>query len=211
MNLRSLSTLILSLFLSSPVGAQPSLEVMKGQYEAMLEIASEPFEERKQKLFEQYAVAVERLATAFEEKGDSVNAAVAREEAELARTQHRVGDTAIRGIGQVRAKLSEEAAKIQQATAAKRRAIRDQYLERLKELRLSMLASQDEEGMEAVMEEARRVNSGEVSSEDFRRSKGWEARDWPIDRDGSLVFSWKRGMRDEARLLGGLARSNARL
>ena len=77
---------ILKLWIAASILAQdsqPPLEVMRGQYEAMLDIVCEPFEDRERTLFEQYAVAVERLGQAFEENGDVENATLAKAEAKL--------------------------------------------------------------------------------------------------------------------------------
>lgn len=205
--------IFVSLLIGLPAKAQSptnSLEVMKGQYEAMLEIACEPYEERRQMLFDQYAVAVERLGNAFEEKGDAVNAAEALREAELARTSRVMGDAAFPGVSQVREKLNQESAKIDEAIVAKKKSIQGQYLQRLKGLRLSLLTEKDSAGAEAVMAEARRVSAG-GGTDDSRPAKSWRERNWPIDRGGSLVFGWKQGMEDEATLGGGLSRSKVML
>tara|TARA_R110002096_G_scaffold67332_8_gene163348 strand:+ start:3608 stop:4822 length:1215 start_codon:yes stop_codon:yes gene_type:complete len=204
---------ILKLWIAASILAQdsqPPLEVMRGQYEAMLDIVCEPFEDRERTLFEQYAVAVERLGQAFEENGDVENATLAKAEAKLARMRQEIGKGEFPGIGPVREKLSQEAAKIQAARDAKRETIRVQYLERLKTLRSSLLLAGESEAVNAVLEEARRVSAGSSKAGGSREPKSWEQRDWPVDRESSLVFAWKCGMDEEAEI-GGLSRNKVRL
>ncbi len=177
---------------------------MRGQYEAMLEIVVEPFAEERIRMLEKYAGAVERMKEAFDEKGDSVNAAAALAEMELARGEARAGAADFPGIAALRTKLSQEVARIEAAKVAKQGEIRDQYVVRLQKLRASLQTAGDLAGVAAVTEEARRLVAeakGPVPQEMVEtplppaRGMG----DWPTERDPAFVMGWRRGMGETLR------------
>tara|TARA_R110002096_G_scaffold316010_7_gene510334 strand:+ start:10523 stop:11836 length:1314 start_codon:yes stop_codon:yes gene_type:complete len=137
----------------------PSLETMRGQYQAMLEIVVEPLIDQEQLLFEQYAAAVERMKLDFESRGESDHAKAAAEEAELARTEFKSGDSAFPGIDAARAKLKAAQATIEAGKVPLMIPIRNQYVARLSELRSSLSNAGEVEKAMAVTEEMKRLAS----------------------------------------------------
>ncbi len=69
-------------------------------------------EEKRSALFNKYAVAVDRLQKAFQDKGDLTNAVKAKKEAEIARKSSLIGKEDIPGFNRIREILREEIAKI---------------------------------------------------------------------------------------------------
>lgn len=191
--------LLVGLLLSPGLRAQedfevslPSLETMRGQYQAMLEIVVEPLAEQEKLLFDQYAAAMERLVTDFEREGQTQNATAAKSEAELARTELRSGDAEFPGVVAIRQKLNEALAKIESGKVPAMIPIRNQYVARLGKLRESLMEAGDTEGAAEVTEEMKRLASTRLAAPESMPPQPKvialkEMRGSPLHRDGRLT------------------------
>ncbi len=78
------------------------------QVSAELDLKKSAFQTRREKLFRQYAVAVENLGKGFQQSGDLDGAIKAKKEAKIAREENAVGNVQFGGIDKLRKTLRRE-------------------------------------------------------------------------------------------------------